>query len=232
MTAPENQTPDHEIYRHKYEQGGEAAIEYFLSVVEKDSRSKLGYFYLKLLATDDGDIRNALKYAKQLKQINSGDVNQYLNTGCIYELAGTYDKAIQYYRKEMAAHSDNPYTYFFLGQLYSKQKKWGKSIRSFRKFLMMHEMLPDFYVDEARECLARVYYETHQLDKEIKIYSDMLDDDASNISALRNLGAAYLDAGDYATSLECLRKAKAMGEFDASVDRDIAKAERGLRRAK
>lgn len=225
------QTPDEiaEIWRahekdQMFEQGGETAKTYFSSLAQVDPHNKSARFFLMLLAIDERDLHSALAYANEVKKLSPQDPNLNLNIGRIYELAGTYDKAIAFYKRELALFPDNELAFFNLGTTFFKLRRWNKAIFYFKKAAAFNAE----WHQESLSRLAMIYERIGAVEKERQMYRKMIARDADWAAPLQNLGATYIDTRDYARALEILGRAKTMDASDAMIDRNIAKAARGL----
>ncbi len=208
-----------------YETGGEFAKKYFEAIIKEDVQNKSAYFFLMLLAIDEKDFSSALAYAEKVKQLSPQDPNLNLNIGRIYELAGTYYKAIDFYKRELALFPDTELAFFNMGTTFLKMRRLNKAIFYFEKTLSA----PDSeWTLEALRHLSIIYSRVGLIRKERQIYRKTIALEPDWATPLQNLGATYLDTRDYGRALEILQRAKAMDESDAMIDRNIARAKRGL----
>ena len=225
------QTPDAiaEVWRayeanRMFEIGGPRAVAYFENLAAADAENKSARCFLMLLAIDERDLRRALAYAREVENLSPREPNLNLNIGRIYELAGTYDKAIAFYKREVALYPNNESAYFHLGTTFFKRKKWSKAIFYFEKAASFGAG----WRQESLSRLASLHEKTGALEKERQIYREMVASDPTWAVPLQNLGATYIDTRDYARALEILRRAKSLDESDAMIDRNLAHAARGL----
>ena len=226
------QTPDEiaEVWRaHEeneiFERGGEFAKNYFLNSAQADPQNKSARFFLMLLAIDERDLHNALIYAREVKSLSSNNPNLNLNIGRIYELAGTYGKAIAYYKKELALFPDNELACFNLGTTFFKLRKWNKAIFYFEQALTASG---DEWKIRSLGYLGEIYNVIHDIKNERQIYRRTVAYAPDSAPALQNLGATYIDTRDHERALEILQQAKNLDSSDAMIERNIARAKRGL----
>lgn len=232
----EKRTPDeiaevwqaHEAFQIEdqiFERGGETAKNYFSNAAQVDPQNKSARFYLMLLALDKKDLHKALIYASEVKELSPREPDLNLTLGRIYELTGTYGKAIACHKKELAISPDRKLILFNLGAIFVKLRKWNKAIFYFARVLEFKDSEWEMY---ALGYLSIIYNEIHDIKNERRIYRRMIAQAPNSAAALQNLGATYIDTRDYARALEILRQAKILDDSDAMIARNIAKAERGL----
>ena len=215
--------PNRTVADRMLEAGGEAATAYFEDSLRVNASDEIAHLALVLLAIDRQDVPTALRHAREIKRLNPNERGLNLNFGRIYAVAGTYDKAIEHYKRALAIRPGDEFVCFSLGEIYYKRHQWSKAvfylgkIRDFIEWKMI-----------ALNYLWRTYDNIGDIEKERATYYEMLQNNPYEELALQNLGVIHLYKKDYAQALELSEQAKLSDPNNPQIDRNIARAKRGL----
>lgn len=169
-----------------------------------------------LRGTDNANVSKDVKANDVIRNCAGG----YNNRGNNYLNMGMYDKAIEELKKSANIDPNLPVVYYNLGRAYSHKNMPQEAILNFKKAIELNPNFKDLhrriallyegmgkideaiyeYLQEAKispsveiyNTLARLYYETKQINKAIEQCQNILQLDPNNYDARKNLASLYL----------------------------------------
>jgi tetratricopeptide (TPR) repeat protein len=200
------------------------AFAVFKSILVQSPDNLTAHFHLALLYLVRSDYTSALAHAKKVIDLRPSELNAHLNLGCIYERSGRVDLAIRAYRKELEKNPGCAQAHYNLGEIYFVRKKFKLAALHWEKCLRLNHSVEEIY-KRLVFCLNRI----RDVQREIEVYQHYLQTHPKDVWTIENLGAAFIDAGDFKRSLYFLKKAKSLEPNHPVIDRNIKMALRAIR---
>ncbi len=155
----------------------------------------------------------------------------YGNIGSVYYDSCNYDKALEYYEKDLAIcekilgkeHPDTATCYNNIGFIYKDKSDLDKALENYEKAKAVYEkILGKEHPNTATSYnnIGLIYQDKGDLDKSLEYYETALDIDRkflglehlNTAASYNNIGNVYIEKGDLDKALEYLEKTKAIYE--------------------
>lgn len=201
------------------------AFKHYDSLLKKNPQDFDAHFYMSLVCLRLNKLEQALNHALHVKKHNPSEENINLNIGCIYHAKKNDGMAIRYYKKEVSLHKNNTEALFNLGEVYFIKHKYLNAISYLQKAFDKKHVRDRYAIVEM---LGESYQKLKRYSDEIKIYQKYLKEEPKNGLVLQNLGATYIDIGQFKKAIYYSKLAKKYLKDKSSVNRNIALAERCL----
>lgn len=130
-----------------------------------------------------------------LLAIASPTLDDYMLMGRCYNLSGSADQAVKYYKKAAELDSSQAEPWEFLARYYVAQGDIDQADKYYERLI---KVAPNS--DTWRLELASVYIKTKNVDRAIKIYQDMIKDDSLNYRAYLGMATISEIQGDTAAA--------------------------------
>ena len=174
------------------EKYGEAEKEIDTAVV-MDMRNFDNYMlYAKILAKK-GDFKGSIEKIEAAEKIDPADQELMLIKGIIYKNLDDYRSALAYFRKVTKAALLKE-AYLEIGESYLQLNRTKDAMNYFKKAEASGNKL-------ANKHLARIYYESGQIDLAVTYYRKALRADKEDTVAMRQLGYMYKEKKEWTKSL-------------------------------
>ena len=162
--------------------------------------------YAEHAETNDDRKKAALAYSYAHEYDKSielgGTFEAFFQKGNEYIVKGSFDKAIECYRKTIELKPDDYEALNNLGNAYSDKKEFDKAIECYRKTI---ELKPDDY--EILNNLGSAYGNKKEFDKAIEYFQKALELKPDDYEILNNLGSAHDNKKEFDKAIEYFQKA-------------------------
>lgn len=186
------------------------AVTYAQKAVEKDPANAKAHFILAMNAENSKDAATA---ENELELAVKNDPNNYLYyyyLGRRQQINKKYSQARSSYTSSIKLNPSSSETekdihassYFNLGLTCNRLSLPKDALAAFRKAYGINPQHAKAYLEEAR--LLRKSF--NDLDGSINAYNKVLNIEPDNMSALKECGSAYAEAGNYAKAENCFRR--------------------------
>lgn len=186
------------------------AVTYAQKAVEKDPANAKAHFILAMNAENS---RDAVTAESELELAVKNDPNNYLYyyyLGRRQQINKKYSQARSSYTSSIKLNPSSSETekdihassYFNLGLTCNRLSLPKDALAAFRKAYGINPQHAKAYLEEAR--LLRKSF--NDLDGAINAYNKVLNIEPDNMSALKECGSAYAEAGNYAKAENCFRR--------------------------
>ena len=159
----------------------------FIECIEKkpkDCTSLIGLARIKIM---QGDTQNAWNLASEVANQNNKDINTQADLAAVYTLIGKDTEASKILSN---VAGQNYELHIQLANIYYRKKNWGLATSEYVKAQTLKPHLL-----EAQMGLAKVYYQTENLEKVLEITKSVLDKNPDLYEAMNLRGLAYLKRG-------------------------------------
>jgi len=191
-----------------------------LAQIQSDPQAKLQWFSNKITipkAPQDHPEECSLAVDKW----DTFDFNGKVKPNDLREAAALFEKVIKKDPKHMHAYSDAAIIYEALGQFAKASALWEKGLEnspgntkaiSNKNRLKLMEQMRSEKFDNAQsvqiyDTIGLFYFQTREFDNAVLYYKKVLELDPQNASAFSNLGANYIETGQFTHAVKALEDA-------------------------
>ncbi|HIG94737.1 MAG: Tetratricopeptide repeat protein [archaeon GW2011_AR13] len=137
-----------------------------------------------------GNLESALR---DLKNVINLDPNASINheMGEIYHQQKEYEKALEFYKKELEYNPESSVTYFQIGEIYAAQKNFEKSL----KYLEMAILLAPNQIEPYISRSSILYYEFNKKEESLNDINAILRIDPTNLTYQISKACLLLELG-------------------------------------
>ncbi len=184
------------------------AIKYSEMITELDKNNMWARKELLEIYKEKGDWDGAVEAAKSIqKQEKKKDVETLalyqVQQGLEYRKKGDERDARIRFKKALKTSNNCAAAHYFIGASYLSEGRNKDAVEAWRKFVKTDPRHAYLVFDELEEVL----YDLGNFEQSEKIYQEILDLDAGNVSALAALSDLYERKGDREESIRILRRA-------------------------
>jgi len=162
----------------------------FLKVIEKEPKNIEANYYLLLLANEEKNWDEAIKYAKIIAQLRKDDPKIYFQIGYFYVLKKETKKAIKALKKTIELEPNNSDNFYLLGLAYQDLKKYKLAEKIYQRALGLKAENPEVLLQMALLCDVR-----KEQEKVIEYFRKVLSFEPKNALALNYIGYTYAEQG-------------------------------------
>lgn len=168
------------------------------TAVVLDMKNFDNYMMFARILSKKGDFKGAIEKIEAAEKIDSNNQELMLMKGIVYKNIDDYRSALKYFRK-VKSKSLRKEAYLEIGESYLELNSPRKALSYFKKAQRSGNTL-------ANKHLARIYYESGDLNKAVSYYKKSLAADSSDSVALRQLGYIYKEKKNWAKALSYFKR--------------------------
>jgi tetratricopeptide (TPR) repeat protein len=166
----------------------EEAKKIFLKVITQEPKNVEANYYLLLLANEEKNWDEAIKYAKVIAQLRKEDPKIYFQIGYFYTLKKETKKAVKALKKTVGLEPNNPDNFYLLGLAYQDLKKYDLAEKAYLRALELKPDNPEVLVQ-----LAILYDLLKDQKKALEYFRQVLSFEPKNATALNYIGYTYAE---------------------------------------
>jgi tetratricopeptide (TPR) repeat protein len=142
----------------------------------------------------------AVKYLLLAFHYNPDNILVLYDLGLSYDKLNDGEKSLLYFKKYLDIDPFAEHVWNNLGLVYSRLKNFEKACEAFDYSMSINaQFLPAYF------CKAELYTMQNKVAEAIDVYTELLNEDNSNIRALCDLGNCYLRIGDFYEALRLFK---------------------------
>jgi len=168
------------------------------TAVVLDMRNFDNYTMFARILSKKGDFKGAIEKIEAAEKIDSNNQELMLMKGIVYKNIDDYRSALKYFRKVKSKRLRKE-AYLEIGESYLQLNSQKKALAYFKKAQRSGNKL-------ASKHLARIYYESGNLEKAVRYYKKALAADRTDSIALRQLGYIYKERKNWSKSLSYFKR--------------------------
>ena len=195
----------------------EEAILLFEAALETDPHNVRAYARLADIYYLTNRYSGAITKIKQIGKIDKTSVDYLRFSAKRLLLSQQYDKAIELYRELLEKAPDNLQVNYEIGICFLETNQFNEAVAKMNELLALK---PGFI--GAKFILGNLQGKQGKLDKEIKIYQDIITENERFPQIFQYLGVTYYRKGDFGQAVETFKKALAMEPDNTNVRFNLA----------
>ena len=162
----------------------------------------LGFFYSVLTVRQNESWKEPTAFFVRTLKFAPDSPKIYYNLGNLYKNNGDYTKALECYKKAVAADAQYKRGYYNMGFVYAATGETEKAIESYKIVL---EIDPDFV--DAYNNLGNLYKKTGRREEALTCYQRAIERSPGDADLYHNLGNFYFENNEFQKALAAYLKA-------------------------
>lgn len=195
----------------------QGALALFNEAIDKKPMFVKAYNAIGEIYENLGDIENAIHYYERAHHISPANTERLIALSKLYHKTGNVQKAESLLLETKADVAEGVTTSKrLLGEIYLAKNENEKALET---LLTAYKKNPnDIFVMDS---LAQAYRKLNKPDDALDIYREILKISPDNANVYYNMGKTYLEKGDKAQAIECIKKAWELNPFSKEITADL-----------
>lgn len=195
----------------------QGALALFNEAIDKKPMFVKAYNAIGEIYENLGDIENAIHYYERAHHISPANTERLIALSKLYHKTGNVQKAESLLLETKTDAAEGVTTSKrLLGEIYLAKNENEKALET---LLTAYKKNPnDIFVMDS---LAQAYRKLNKPDDALDIYREILKISPDNANVYYNMGKTYLEKGDKAQAIECIKKAWELNPFSKEITADL-----------